>query len=150
MPSSEVNSVMEKEFTFKIDEENFKGRIDQINIIDNSTVEIIDFKSGANNISKADFEKEIQLKLYRLAIDLSENLSFLKYKNYQLKYIFLGEDKKPVLMLPEEYYNEKDFLNLLNEMILETKSEKYEPDPGSHLSCSGCSYKIICPKFSDK
>lgn len=150
MPSSEVNSFMEKEFTFKIDEENFKGRIDQINIINDSTVEIIDFKSGANNISKADFEKEIQLKLYRLAIDLSENLSFLKHKNYQLKYIFLGEDKKPVLMLPEEYYKEKDFLNFLNEMILETKSEKYEPDPDNHLSCSGCSYKIICPKFSDK
>jgi hypothetical protein len=99
LPEFPDRTIMEKEFVFKVGDDTVKGRIDQINFIDDETIELIDFKSGSKRTAVKDFEKEIQLKLYNLAIESSDDLMFLKDKKSILKY--LGDDKNPVVTIPK-------------------------------------------------
>jgi len=148
MPVFPGRSIMEKEFAFKIGEDMIKGRIDQINFIDDNTTELIDFKSGSKRAATKDFEKEIQLKLYNLAIESSNDLMFLKDKKRVLKYIFLGEDKDPVITIPESYCQTENFGEFVKNLISNIKSEKFEAEPESSFLCSECDYKIICTRYN--
>ena len=139
---------MEKEFVFKVGDDTIKGRIDQINFIDDETAELIDFKSGSKRAAVEDFEKEIQLKLYNLAIESSDDLMFLKDKKSILKYIFLGDVKDPVVTIPENYCQSGDFKEFVKSLINNIKSEQFEAEPESSSLCSDCDFKIICPRYN--
>ncbi len=148
LPKFPDRSIMEKEFAFKIGDDTIKGRIDQINFIDDRTSELIDFKSGSKSAAVKDFEKEIQLKLYNLAIDSSDDLMFLKDKKNILKYIFLGDDRDPVVIIPENYCITGDFKEFIKSLINNIKSEQFEAEPESSFLCSVCDYKVICPRYN--
>lgn len=148
LPAFPDRSIMEKEFAFKVGDDTIKGRIDQINFIDDETTELIDFKSGSKRAAVMDFEKEIQLKLYNLAIESSEDLMFLKDKKSILKYIFLGDDKDPVVTIPESYCLTGDFKEFVKSLINNIKSEQFEAEPESSFLCSACDYKVICPRYN--
>ena len=139
---------MEKEFAFKIGDDTIKGRIDQINFIDDETLELIDFKSGSKKAAIMNFEKEIQLKLYNLAIDSSDDLMFLKNKKSILKYIFLGDEKDPVVTMPGSNCPTGDFKEFIKTLINNIKSEQFEAEPESSFLCSDCDYKVICPRYN--
>ncbi|MBU4293890.1 MAG: ATP-dependent helicase, partial [Actinobacteria bacterium] len=148
LPAFPDRSIMEKEFAFKVGDDTIKGRIDQINFIDDETTELIDFKSGSKRAAVKDFEKEIQLKLYNLAQELSDDLMFLKDKKSILKYIFLGDDKDPVVTIPESYCLTGDFKEFVKSLITNIKSEQFEAEPESSFLCSECDYKVICPRYN--
>jgi len=148
LPAFPDRSIMEKEFAFKVGEDTIKGRIDQINFIDDETTELIDFKSGSKRAAVKDFEKEIQLKLYNLAQELSDDLMFLKDKKSILKYIFLGDIKDPVVTIPESYCLTGDFKEFIKSLINNIKSEQFEAEPESSFLCSDCDFKIICPRYN--
>jgi DNA helicase II / ATP-dependent DNA helicase PcrA len=148
LPAFPDRSIMEKEFAFKVGDDTIKGRIDQINFIDDETTELIDFKSGSKRAAVMDFEKEIQLKLYNLAIESSDDLMFLKDKKSILKYIFLGDDKNPVVTIPESYCLTGDFKEFVKSLINNIKSEQFEAEPESSFLCSECDYKVICPRYN--
>ena len=148
LPAFPDRSIMEKEFVFKVGDDTIKGRIDQINFIDDETTELIDFKSGSKRAPVNDFEKEIQLKLYNLAIESSEDLIFLKDKKSILKYIFLGDVKDPVVTIPESYCLTGDFREFIKSLINNIKSEQFEAEPESSFLCSECDYKVICPRYN--
>ena len=97
-----------------------------------------------------DFEKEIQLKLYNLAQELSDDLMFLKDKKSILKYIFLGDVKDPVVTIPESYCLMGDFKEFIKSLINNIKSEQFEAEPESSFLCSACDFKIICPRYNAK
>jgi DNA helicase-2/ATP-dependent DNA helicase PcrA len=153
LPLQPHKSIMEKKFLFNINGETIKGRIDQINFIDNGhkdggqQIEIVEFKSGSTRLNKAGIDEEIQLKLYRLAIELSKDLSFLKSKNYILKYIFLGALKNPISEITEENYDLKQFSKLMLNLITKIRKEEFAPNPESYISCMNCDYKILCKKY---
>ncbi|MCL5069358.1 MAG: ATP-dependent helicase [Actinobacteria bacterium] len=148
LPAFPDRSVMEKEFAFKIGDDTIKGRIDQINFIDNDTVELIDFKSGSKRAALVDFEKEIQLKLYNLAMKSSDDLIFLKGKKSILKYIFLGEVQNSVVTIPEGYCLKGDFKEFVKNLINDIKNEQFDAEPESNFLCSECKYKVICPRYN--
>jgi len=148
LPAFPDRSIMEKEFTFKVGDDTIKGRIDQINYIDDESIELIDFKSGSKRTAVMDFEKEIQLKLYNLALESSDDLIFLKDKKSILKYIFLGEEKNPVVTIPESYCLTGYFKEFIKSLINDIKSEQFEAEPESSFLCSECDYKIICPRYN--
>jgi len=148
LPEFPDRSIMEKEFVFKVGDDTIKGRIDQINFIDDETTELIDFKSGSKRAAVMDFEKEIQLKLYNLAIESSDDLMFLKDKKSILKYIFLGDNKDPVVIIPESYCLTDDFKEFVKSLINNIKSEQFEAEPESSFLCSECDYKVICPRYN--
>lgn len=148
LPVFPDRSIMEKEFAFKIENDIIKGRIDQINFIDDMTVELIDFKSGSKNAAIKDFEKEVQLKLYNLAIESSDDLVFLRDKKSILKYIFLGDIRDPVVTIPESYCLASGFRKFVKSLINDIKSEQFEAEPESNFLCSDCDYKIMCPRYN--
>ena len=148
LPAFPGRSIMEKEFAFKVGDNTIKGRIDQINFIDDGTTELIDFKSGSKRAAVMDFEKEIQLKLYNLAQELSDDLMFLKDKKSILKYIFLGDVKDPVVTIPESYCLTGDFKEFIKSLINNIKSEQFEAEPESSFLCSDCNFKVMCPRYN--
>ena len=148
LPAFPGRSIMEKEFAFKVGDDTIKGRIDQINFIDDGTTELIDFKSGSKRAAVMDFEKEIQLKLYNLAQELSDDLMFLKDKKSILKYIFLGDVKDPVVTIPESYCLTGDFKEFIKNLITNIKSEQFEAEPESSFLCSDCNFKVMCPRYN--
>jgi CRISPR/Cas system-associated exonuclease Cas4 (RecB family) len=147
MPSDPQNSITEKEFSFNIRNENITGRIDQINIIDDRDIEIVDYKSGSSSYSDSELKEELQLKTYRMAVDVSEDLEDFKSMNVKMKYICLGNLKKPVYIVPEEYYNRDEISHRLGESISGIKKEEFKAKPRNYNSCINCGFKILCPRY---
>ena len=134
----------ERTFNFDLEGSRIKGRIDQINFIDESTVELIDFKSGKKNSAALSDENEIQLKLYRMAVDLSPELKDLKGKEYAMKYIFLGEVKNQELKLDKDFYDFRQFYSFIKHTIKEIKKERFGLGPKNSFTCKNCEYRIVC------
>jgi CRISPR/Cas system-associated exonuclease Cas4 (RecB family) len=147
MPSDPQNSITEKEFSFNAGSEKITGRIDQINITGDSDVEIIDYKSGSSSYSDRDLKEELQLKTYRMAMDVSEDLKDFRGMNVRMKYICLGNLKKPVYLVPDEYYNRDEVGRRLSESISKIKREEFKAKPKNYNSCTNCGFKILCPKY---
>jgi hypothetical protein len=142
--------LIEKEFGFEFDGETVMGRIDQLNFLEGDIVELIDFKSGVKKITGFYLENEVQLRLYRLAVDLSPEMEFIKNKKYILKYIFLGDEHNQIYKLSDEFYNFEVFNSFLKNIIKEIKNEKFEAGPQVSYSCRDCDFNIICPNKNAK
>jgi len=147
LPDNPEKSIMEKKFTFYIDNDYVTGRIDQINFTCDDKIELVDYKSSSTRFNELYLQEEIQLKLYRLAVDLSEELSSLRGKEYRLKYICLGVPGNPVCEIPLEYYDSDKFMGALKNIILKIKRERFSPNPKNYMSCMSCNYKILCPRY---
>jgi superfamily I DNA/RNA helicase/CRISPR/Cas system-associated exonuclease Cas4 (RecB family) len=147
MPSDPQNSITEKEFSFNIGSENITGRIDQINIISDRDIEIVDYKSGSSSYSDRELKEELQLKTYRMAVDVSEDLIDFKSMNVKMKYICLGNLRKSLYIVPEEYYSRDEISHRLGESISAIKKEEFKAKPGNYNSCTNCGFKILCPRY---
>ena len=147
MPSDPQNSITEKEFSFNIGSENITGRIDQINIISDRDIEIVDYKSGSSSYSDRELKEELQLKTYRMAVDVSEDLIDFKSMNVKMKYICLGNLRKSLYIVPEEYYSRDEISHRLGESISAIKKEEFKAKPRNYNSCTNCGFKILCPRY---
>ncbi len=134
----------ERAFDFDIEGSRVKGRIDQINFISDEAVELIDFKSGKKSSPAISKDNEIQLRLYRMAIDLSSGLADLRGKEYAMKYIFLGDKKNRELTLDKNFYDFGQFYTFIKDAIKEIKKEKFGHGPKNSYTCKSCEYRIIC------
>ncbi len=147
MPITPLNTRVEKEFSFDLAEGRIRGRIDQINAEDGGNIELVDFKSGSAAYSDKFMKEELQLKIYRLAVDLSEDLRPLRNKETKMKYVCLGNTKKTVSEMPGEHYRQDGIIQILKEVLSSIKKERFEPVPESYMSCRNCLFKILCPKY---
>jgi superfamily I DNA/RNA helicase len=134
----------ERAFDFDIGGSIVKGRIDQINFISEEVIELIDFKSGKKNSSALSEENEIQLRLYRMAVDLSPGLKDLRGKEYSMKYIFLGDKQNREVSLDKDFYDFRHFYNFIKNTIREIKKERFDLGPKNTFTCKNCEYRIIC------
>jgi len=142
----------EKKFEFEFGNEDIiTGKIDFINIINENTAEIIDFKSSQNKYTKQDLMDELQLKIYKFSSKHSKSLNQdglnLMNKKINLRYYFLGSEKDPFMDLPDEYYDENDLILKIKKIISNIKDENFEIMPGNYMSCHYCDYKIFCDKY---
>lgn len=147
MPDNPQKSIAEKEFSFNIENGIIKGRIDQINITGEKDIEIVDYKSGSSSYSDRDLKEELQLKVYRMALEISKDLKNFRSMNAVMKYICLGNLKKPLYTVPGDYYDRNKIRRILNKSISSIKKEKFNPEPASYISCLSCGFKILCPKY---
>ncbi len=147
MPSRPDRSIVEKEFSFNLNGENIKGRIDQINFPGEKEAEIVDYKSSSSSYSDRELKEELQLKVYRMALEISKDLEDFKFMNVKMKYICLGNIKKPVYTVPDEYYSYDKVAGILSESILKIRGEEFKPRPNNYNSCLNCGFKILCPKY---
>lgn len=139
-----LNVSSERAFDFDIEGSRVKGRIDQINYISEDVVELIDFKSGKKNSAALSEDNEIQLRLYRMAVDLSPGLNDLKGKEYVMKYIFLGDIKNREFSLGKNFYDFRQFYDFIKNTIKEIKKEKFDLGPKNTFTCKNCEYRNIC------
>jgi DNA helicase II / ATP-dependent DNA helicase PcrA len=145
LPENPEKSVMENAFSFKSGRFRIEGRIDQINFPGDGSLEIVDFKSGSARYSKQDLKEELQLKLYRLAIEKDK-------KNYGdmriiMKYINLGEEKNAEYLVPDNYYESREVDRMIKRLASKILNEDFKNNPKNFMSCKNCDYKLICPGF---
>jgi DNA helicase II / ATP-dependent DNA helicase PcrA len=147
IPPVGARTLMEEKFNFNFTDNIIRGRIDQINMLPDGNIELIDFKSGSSGYSKRDLGEEIQLRLYRLALDRDKSLMKLKHGRIFMKYLVLGNDKKTEYIVSEEDYIREDIESFLDKLIKKIKKESFDPLPGKYMSCRYCNYKTLCPRF---
>jgi DNA helicase-2/ATP-dependent DNA helicase PcrA len=150
LPREPSQSKMETDFRFELDGDEMTGRIDQINIQPDDSIELVDFKSGSRRYSERDLEDEIQLKIYRLAMDEDSGLRHTKVPHIRMKYLSLGAEKNAEYFLPEGYYDREYLIERLKDLISGIKAERFRAEPGAYNTCSYCDYKIICPRYYGK
>lgn len=151
LPPEPESSIMEKKFSFKIKKLQIEGRVDQINHLLEGKLELVDFKSGSSGYSKQDLKDEIQLKIYRLAIDKDKKLhSLLSDGGVLMKYMCPGNEKESEFFMPDDYYDRQEIGSLIEELAERIIREDFGDYPKSFMSCKYCEYKLICPRFYGK
>ena len=90
----------------------------------------MDFKSGSTRYSERDLEDEIQLKIYRLAVDEDSRLKKLKVPDIKMKYLSLGSEKNAEFFLPDKSYDRENLIESLKEIISGIK-------PGENIVVEG-------------
>lgn len=143
MPVSPQDSISEKEFKFYLDNYQIRGKIDQINFVGPDCIELIDYKSSSKKYSDNDLKEEIQLKIYRMALQESPDLNFLKDKKVKLKYISLSNEKNPVAVMPEQYYQKQELKQSIIGIIDNINQENFEPSR-DYFGCNNCDFKVFC------
>jgi len=136
--------MLEKKFAFMVGNKIINGRIDQVKIIDKNNAELIDFKSGNAGSSYKDTDNEIQLPLYRLAIEKCPDLKMLRGKNIELKYIFLGSRDCRELLFMHENFDFKSFEEKLSSLMNNIENEEFSRGPDDKYACRNCEFGLIC------
>lgn len=139
-----IRVCVERPFSFNAGENKITGRIDLMVFRRDGKIELIDFKSGSRNYHILDEENEMQLRIYRAAADLCSDFEEIRRKEFLLKYVFLGDEKKQENELPEDFYDPDDILARLDEVISNIKKESFEPLPPESYACRDCQMKIMC------
>jgi len=150
LPGKPKLSSMEKRFRFEHDDSTLEGRIDQINIGSDGNVELVDFKSGSHKYNNRELFEEIQLKIYRLAVEKDRHFKDISNSSIKMKYIFLGAKKDGEIFLPCSYFDREKILGQIDFIISRITGEDFHVDPKSYITCSFCDYKILCPRFYGK
>jgi len=130
---------LEKEFNFKIGEYSIKGAIDRIDVLDDDTLEIIDYKTGKPK-EKLEADDKKQLMLYQLFLE-----DFMKKKVSTLSYYYL-EDCQKISFSAKEKDLDKLRADLLAEMN-EIRQLNFPPKPS--ILCGFCDFNGIC-EFRDR
>ena len=128
--------VIEKMFKFELNGVPVSGKIDRIDLNEDGTYEIIDYKTGETKTEK-EIRNDDQLTLYAEAAK-----EFFNYQNVKLTYFYLEKDEK----ISTER-NEKDFERLnaeVKEVFTEIKNKNFKAKP-SQRNCMFCDFKDICP-----
>jgi len=150
LPEQPQNTKTETEFEFCIGGYGIKGRIDQINENTDGSMELVDFKSGSSRYSERELEEEIQLRLYRLAVDKDRQFEKMAAKRIRMKYMSLGNEKKAEYFLADGSFDAGDIEKKITGIVSNIKSGQFEACPRDYMTCSYCDYKLLCPRFYGK
>ncbi|EKE13892.1 MAG: hypothetical protein ACD_12C00767G0008, partial [uncultured bacterium] len=130
---------LEKLFKIKIADDIFlTGKIDRIDKLDKSEIEIVDYKTGKKPGDR-ELSKSMQLTIYTLAAR-DKNLFDKKLSEINLTFYYLQTPEKITLKRTEEDLDEtKD--KIIN-MVGDIRQNIFPANPGMH--CDFCAFKIIC------
>jgi len=145
-------ALTEKEFLFSVGERNkVRGRIDLINLSSDENIELIDFKASQRNYSKEELEKELQLKIYYLALKKGSikdvNIPEIGERDILLKYYVIRNEKNNFFSVDISDSIEKETTSKILEIINNIKKERFTINPRDYYCCKLCDYKIFCEKY---
>jgi DNA helicase-2/ATP-dependent DNA helicase PcrA len=129
---------LEESFSVHVDDSVFVGKIDRIDIVDDSKekleVEIIDYKTGKVK-NEANIKKDLQLPLYALFAE--EKLGL---KVVGAKYVFVEHSEVVEVDVSKE--KKVEAREKVVEIIEEIKKQNFAPTPG--YLCRYCDYNMVC------
>ena len=129
---------LEESFSVHVEESVFVGKIDRIDIVDDSgkklKVEIVDYKTGKVK-NATNIKKDLQLPLYAL---FAEEKLGLEVVNAKYVFIEYGE----VVNVDVSDNRKSQARQRIIEIIGKIKEKDFSPTPG--YLCRYCDYNIVC------
>lgn len=137
--------VMEQPFTVPVDDGRplkVGGKIDRVDILPDGTIEIIDYKTGANLPTQKDVDKNLQLSFYALAASRIPMEPFGKSpEKIKLSLYFLDQQQKLSTTRTAKELEDavKDIFEVRDGI------EKSDFKCSGHMFCQmGCEYSLFC------
>lgn len=132
---------LELPFDFYLDKLRIGGRIDRVDQLDSSTIEIIDYKTGTNIPTDKDLASNLQLTTYALAASMMKDALFNKKpEEVKLSLLYLEEGKKLTTTRTAEQLEEAK--KFLIEKSKEIEQSDFVCKGG--IFCRNCEFKMLC------
>jgi DNA helicase-2/ATP-dependent DNA helicase PcrA len=134
--------VLELEKNFELPVENnvvLKGRIDQVNSLGRSDVEIVDYKTGRAK-KDADARKDLQLSIYAIA-----GKEIFEWNPVRLVFHYLQDNQRQETTRDAKQLDEA--LRVVQETAADIRAGEFSAKPG--FICRSCAYKPICPAHEE-
>jgi DNA helicase-2/ATP-dependent DNA helicase PcrA len=134
--------VLELEKNFELPVENnviLKGRIDQVNSLGRSDVEIVDYKTGKAK-KDADAKKDLQLSIYAIATK-----EIFEWNPVRLVFHYLQDNQRQETARDAKQLDQA--LRVVQETAAYIRAGEFSAKPG--FICRNCAYKPICPAHEE-
>ena len=131
---------MEQPFLVRLDNLRVGGKMDRIDV-HGDTLEIVDYKTGANPLSQKDADKDLQLSIYALAATSIPELPFnRKPEKIKLSLYYFDTPQIVTTTRTEEQLEEaRKIIEDFKKQI-----EKSDFKCSGHMFCQNCEYKLFC------
>lgn len=129
-------AAIEQDFEFRLGPWKVRGTIDRVDALPDGTYDVIDYKTGPEEITEQDALSSLQLGVYAIGARVS-----LKMKPATVSYWLLAYEKKvsiPVASIDEERVL-AEFSKTGEEMLV-------SQFPPRHENCHRCHLRTQCPK----
>jgi DNA helicase-2/ATP-dependent DNA helicase PcrA len=131
---------METHFAFDLGDVTLEGRIDQINPLEDHTVELVDYKTGRPP-SQRDADQSLQLSVYALAAREQMKLTPARLTFYSLT------NNAPVCTVRTQKDLEEVRAQVL-EVAEQIRQQWFPPQAG--FVCKYCDYVMVCPAHEEE
>jgi len=139
---AEPPKVLEQEKGFELPLTNdviLTGRMDQVNGLGRSDVEIVDYKTGKPK-KDADARKDLQLSIYALAA-----MEIFEWNPVRLVFHYLQNNSTQETTRDAKQIGEAE--KIVQETAADIRAKQFPPKRG--FACRSCAYKLICPEFEE-
>ena len=135
-------NILEQEKGFELPLENdviLAGRMDQVNGLGRSDVEIVDYKTGKPK-KEADARKDLQLSIYALAAR-----EIFEWNPVRLVFYYLQDNSTVVTTRDAKQVGEAE--RIVQETAADIRARHFPAKPG--FACRSCAYSLICPAHEE-
>jgi len=135
-------NVLEQEKGFELPLDNnviLIGRMDQVNRLSRTDVEIVDYKTGKPRVDR-DARKGLQLSIYALGAK-----EIFEWNPARLVFHYLQDNSTLVTARNAKQLEEAE--SIVQETAADIRAQEFPPRPG--FSCRSCAYKPICPAHEE-
>ena len=143
--NEKANYILEKEFSIFMDDIEYRGKIDRIDILEDGDIQIIDYKTSNKKKTAKAIKKDIQLPYYFFLLSRAKDKNgFSSIKSAKLEYLKHPDDPSVEIEL-----NYEDILNVENRIKNISKSVKKDLfTPKKNSICYYCDFKrLLCPLY---
>ena len=134
--------ILEQEKPFELPMENnviITGRIDQVNSLGGSNVEIVDYKTGRMK-KELDARRDLQLSIYAIAAR-----EIFEWNPARLVFHYLQNNQIQATTRDKKQLDEAQ--KIIQEAAADIRAGQFPPKPG--FLCRSCAYRPICPSHEE-